>query len=95
LLDVLAGDREESVRAAAALALGYIGRSDLSVPALIDAMQEPAPLVRVHASQALGRVGRAAAAAREDLTRAQKDPHPDVQRNAREALRRLDSPRRR
>lgn len=53
---VLANDRSEMARIAAAQALGRIGSVN-GAPALVDAMSDTSPYVRMHAVKALGEVG--------------------------------------
>jgi HEAT repeat protein len=59
------------------------------VQALIDAMSDPAPPVRVTAARALGEVGDGSALA--TLDRALADSDDEVRTAARRALRRLES----
>lgn len=68
----------------AADALGRIGAP--AVPALVQALQSPEPIVRQRAAEVLARIGPEAASAVPYLVRALHDPHEPVQRMAARAL---------
>lgn len=91
LIDVLKTEKADSVRAASALAIGYVGGSKEAVDVLAEALRkDKCALVRSHAARALARMGRVAKPAVPALVIALKDSHVDVRRNAYYALKRLD-----
>ena len=59
----------------------------LSVPVLTKALAGPDPLTRVHAAEALGRLGPLAKDAAAALKKALKDENPDIRKAAADALR--------
>jgi HEAT repeat protein len=95
LVESIRTEKDDSARAAAVLALGYIGsNSQDAVSILADILRkDKSALVRSNAALALGRLGRAAKDAIPALVEALEDPHGDVQRNARNVLKRLDPDR--
>ena len=72
----------------AAVALGNVG-SDEDVPALAAALDDPEPLVRAHVAWALGRIG-SPPALEAVRARAARETEPDVVRELREALERVE-----
>jgi hypothetical protein len=68
-------------------ALGRIGAA--AVPALVNALHDPDPTVRLKAIEVLGRMGDDAAPAVPDLIRLLDDPNPDVQKSATRTLGRI------
>ena len=68
-------------------ALGRIGSA--AVPALVNALHDPDPTVRLKAVEVLGRMGDDAAPAVPDLIRLLDDPNPDVQKSATRTLGRI------
>jgi len=71
----------------AADSLGRIGAA--AVPALVEALRNPDPTVRLKAVEVLGRMGDDAAPAVPDLVRLLADPNPDVQKAATRTLGRI------
>jgi HEAT repeat protein len=99
LVQVLRDSREDAqLRGHAAEALAYIGQRR-AVPALITALDDPAPEVRLWSAFALGEMGdRRAVAPLERLAATDVTPVPGwrtVGEEARQALKRLEAVRRR
>jgi epoxyqueuosine reductase len=76
--------KRQGLRRNAAVALGNLG-DPRAVPALIQALHDPDPIVRGHAAWALGRLGGASAAAALQA-RASLEPDPDVRMELTAAL---------
>jgi hypothetical protein len=68
-------------------ALGRIGAA--AVPALVTALRDPDPAVRLKAVEVLGRMGDDAAAAVPDLIKLLDDPDPDVRKAATRTIGRI------
>lgn len=80
--------RDVRIRRGAAEVLGDLGpRASDAVPALVKALSDKRPVVRVRAAQALGSI--AAASGIEPLTAALNDPSPSVRSAATESLGRM------
>ena len=83
-------DKNESIRASAAYALGDIGDSaQEAVPLLTQALQDESAWVRRHAAEALGLIGQPAQNTVSALTRLLPDEHYWIRDNAARALARL------
>ena len=76
--------REWTMREVSIDALSRIGTA--AIPALVDALQNPDPLLRRHAAQALARIGPEARDAVPDLIVALQDRDEEVRKNVARAL---------
>ena len=89
LIDALQ-DKNESIRASAAYALGDIGRAaQEAVPSLTQALRDESTWVRRHATEALGLIGQPAQNTVSALTDLLYDEHYWIRDNAARALARL------